>query len=176
MPAKPRAPIRPRAPPRNAPKIQKALRQLAKTLVQRGFEDGLTAPDLQLVVLETYLALALERARFPNGRVNASRIELLTGINRKTITSRTRATDVWTQVRYIPWMRRIVLAWRTDPLYREAGGRPKWLPLQGAAPSFESLWRTYGSFSQKRAYLDTLIDLNLVRRQRGGIRLRSRAP
>ena len=162
-----RTPARAHETPKSvAPKTSNALRALSQRLVRKGFAEGLTAPDLQILVLESYLGLALTRARLGNGRLNRSRVELLTGINRKHLAQDTQPADVWTDTATTPWVRRIMNAWRTDPKYLDARGRPRSLAVQGAMPSFETLCDAYAEFIPKRAMLDALKDLNLIAHKR----------
>ena len=149
--------------------------RLAVRLVRKGFRDGLTAPDLQRAVLEAYLALALERCRRGNGRVNASRVELLTGLPRRGLTSNSVASDVWARATVIPWVRRLEQAWRIEPRYLDAHGHPVPLPVDVAAPSFEALWKKHGGTHPKRALLDALLDLRLVENESGLLRLTRRS-
>ena len=59
-----------------APRISNELRALAKTMATDAMAEGLSAPDVQTLLLEAYLGLALQHSRRDNGRVNSSRVEL----------------------------------------------------------------------------------------------------
>jgi hypothetical protein len=157
------------APP---PHLSARLRALARQLVARALVEGITAPDAQTLVLEAYLERALPLSRLSNGRVNSSRVEVLTGINRKRISNTTQAAEVWGWARAVPSLRKLILAWRSDPKYLTARGEPRGLSLQSPEPSFASLCRTHGAYVAARASLEAMRDLKLVRESRGLIFLR----
>ena len=155
-----------------APRISNELRALAKTLAIDAMAEGLSAPDAQTLLLEAYFGLALQRSRHGNGRVNRSRVELLTGINRKAISKRIQPSDVWTLAHPIPWVRRVTLGWQKDRRYLDARGKPRTLRYEDSTPSFISLGKNYATSIPPRALLNALKDLGLVDEVRGTLRLR----
>ena len=168
-----RTPTRSRATPgKTAPRISNELRALAKTVATDAMAEGLSAPDVQTLLLEAYLGLALQHSRRDNGRVNSSRVELLTGINRKAIAKRIQPSDVWTLAHPIPWVRRVTHGWRTDRQYLDARGKPRTLRYEDSTPSFISLCKSYATFIPPRALLNALKDLGLVDEVRATLRLR----
>jgi len=150
-----------------SPRLSKPLRTLAHKLVAQALVEGITAPDAQTLVLEEYLELAIPLSRLRNGRVNSSRVEALTGINRKRITSTTEASEAWGWARAVPNVRKLVIGWQTDPKYLTARGQPRGLPLKSPKPSFTSLCQTHGAYVPARASLEAMRDLHLVQELRG---------
>jgi hypothetical protein len=138
--------------------------------------DGITAPDVQTLVLEAYLERALPLSRLLNGRINSSRVELLTGITRKRVTRTTHSSQVWTWERAVPHIRKLILAWQRDPKYLTAKRQPRGLPLTGPEPSLASLCDKHGVYVPARATLDALRDLHWVRESGGMIFLRRQRP
>ena len=168
-----RTPTHSRATPgKTAPRISNELRALSKTMATAAMAEGLSAPDVQTLLLEAYLGLALQHSRRGNGRINCSRAELLTGINRKTIAKRIQPSDVWTLAHPIPWVRRVTHGWQTDRQYLDGRGQPKALLYGDSKPSFISLCKTYATFIPPRALLNALKDLGLVGEVRATLRLR----
>jgi hypothetical protein len=142
--------------------------------VTRALVDGITAPDVRTLVLEAYLERAIPLSRLLNGRVNSSRVELLTGVNRKRITRTTQSSQAWTWGRAVPHIRKLILAWQSDPRFLTARRQPRGLSLAGPEPSLASLCEKHGIYVPARATLDVLRDLHWVRESGGLIFLRLR--
>jgi len=89
-----------------------------------------------------------------------SRIATATGLNRREVTRLTLAVDA--PVRRRPVSAEVFARWASDPQYRDAGGRPRKLPRQGKAPSFETLAQSVTRDVHPRSLLDELIRLGLA--------------
>jgi hypothetical protein len=130
---------------------------LARLLVARGVPFAAAQERLKRAMVEA------ARAAHPDGLPHrlVSRISTTTGINRREVTRLTQAHDA------PPPPRRSVVAelfahWRTAPGYRDARGRPRVLPRQGDAPSFEALARGVTQDVHPRSLLDELVRLGLA--------------
>ena len=98
-----------------------------------------------------------------------SRIATATGLNRREVTRLTQAEAA-------PLPRRSLSAevfarWIGDPRYRDARGRPRKLPRQGAAPSFEALAQSVTRDVHPRSLLDELLRLGLAALDAAGDRV-----
>ena len=89
-----------------------------------------------------------------------SRIATATGLNRREVTRLTQAVDA--PVRRRPVSAEVFARWASDPQYRDGGGRPRKLPRQGKAPSFETLAQSVTRDVHPRSLLDELIRLGLA--------------
>jgi pyrroloquinoline quinone (PQQ) biosynthesis protein C len=130
---------------------------LARLLVARGVPYANAEECLKIAMVDA------ARAAHPDGLPHrlVSRIATTTGINRREVTRLTRpeaeqpapqqSTAAATYTR-----------WRTSPAYADAQGRPRVLPRQGDAPSFESLARGVTQDVHPRSLLDELLRLGLA--------------
>jgi Family of unknown function (DUF6502) len=95
------------------------------------------------------------------GRLNISGIAATTGLPRAEISRilssvTTSATDQASDRHQLP-TNRILAAWRHDPRFGTASGRPAELRIYGRGATFESLARNYGRGIPTRAVLDELM-------------------
>ena len=98
-----------------------------------------------------------------------SRIATATGLNRREVTRLTQADAV--PARRRPLSAEVFARWIGDPQYRDARGRPRKLPRQGAAPSFETLAQSVTRDVHPRSLLDELLRLGLAALDAGGDRV-----
>lgn len=89
-----------------------------------------------------------------------SRIATATGLNRREVTRLTQADAAPVPRR--PLSAEVFARWIGDPQYRDARGRPRKLPRQGAAPSFETLAQSVTRDVHPRSLLDELLRLGLA--------------
>ncbi|MGA0609364.1 DUF6502 family protein [Caldimonas sp. KR1-144] len=136
--------------------ISDVLQPLARLAVAKGMPFAVVEDLLKRAfvraALEAHAPLAPHRA--------VSRIATATGLNRREVTR-------LTQTEPAPPARRPVAAelfarWASDPLYRDGRGRPRSLPRQGVAPSFESLAQSVTRDVHPRSLLDELQRLGLA--------------
>jgi len=136
--------------------IDRVVRPLARLAVAKG---------MPFAVLETQMKLAfVQAARDAHPQLPAhravSRIATATGLNRREVTR-------LTQVRSSLPVRRPVAAelfahWANDAVFQDAQGRPRVLPRQGEALSFESLAQSVTRDVHPRSLLDELLRLGLA--------------
>jgi hypothetical protein len=90
-----------------------------------------------------------------------SRISAATGLNRREVTRLTRDPE---PAGVLPpsLASAVFTRWRTAPSYRDGRGRPRALPRQGSAPSFEALSRSITQDVHPRTVLDELVRLGLA--------------
>ena len=130
---------------------------LARLLVARGVPYAQAEESLKSAMVDA------ARDAHPSGLPHrlVSRIATTTGINRREVTRLTRA-----QSEPAPPQRSAAAEaftrWRTASAYSDAQGRPRTLPRQGNAPSFESLARSVTQDVHPRSLLDELLRLGLA--------------
>jgi len=130
---------------------------LARLLVARGVPFAAAQESLKRAMV------AAARAAHPDGLAHrlVSRISTTTGINRREVTRLTLAEDAPAAPRRSV-VAELFARWRTAPKYRDARGRPRSLPRQGDAPSFEALARSITQDVHPRSLLDELVRLGLA--------------
>jgi hypothetical protein len=135
--------------------------------------DALLAPLAQLAVAKGMpCAVVEERLRqafvsaaqsahanlLPHRRV--SRIATATGLNRREVTRLMQPEP--TAPRRQPVAAEVFALWASDARYCDSRGRPRKLPRQGQAPSFESLAQSVTRDVHPRSLLDELLRLGLA--------------
>lgn len=136
--------------------IDALLAPLAKLAVAKGMPCSVVENRLRLAFVraarETQPALLAHRM--------VSRIATATGLSRREVTRLTQSAA--TPSRRRPVAAEVFALWSNDPQYRGARGRPRKLPRQGDAPSFETLAQSVTRDVHPRSLLDELLRLGLA--------------
>ena len=128
-----------------------ACRAALRPLVRMLLKHGVMHKEFVELSKEIYVDVARREYGIRGRPTNVSRVVLLTGIGRKAVTAirdrlekeapaAAQAQAEGKQNR----IARVLSGWHQDPDYLDAQGKPRVLPLTGAAPSFEDLVRRYG--------------------------------
>ena len=138
-----------------------AFRQLLRPLARLALSRGLPYPALD----ELLRAALVDEARRLHADAPAhglvSRVSTATGLSRREAGRLLQATD-GAEPAPRRWLAGEVFAhWMTDPACLQAG-RPRQLPRQGAAPSFEALAQCVTRDVHPRTLLDELCRLGLA--------------
>lgn len=136
--------------------VQALLVPLAKLAVARGLSCAAVEAHLRLAFVQ---AAHDAHANLPPHR-RVSRIATTTGLNRREVTRLTQAAPPPAPRR--PLTAELFARWTGDALYRDAQGRPRELPRQGPAPSFETLAHSITRDVHPRSLLDELLRLGLA--------------
>lgn len=147
--------------------LSEAMRNFALSLI----DHGLTAAEMHNVLTKAFLQAAAQRARLKNGRVNQSRVAIMTGLTRTEVRKHFEDGDVVEQENSEFGANRVVNSWLRDPEFLTKDGQPKELPLNGRYGSFKSLARLYSGDIPARATLEELRRLGVVRVSKGGVKL-----
>jgi hypothetical protein len=130
-------------------------------------DHGITATEMQAAISDTFVQAAVSRARMKNGRVNQSRVAIMTGLTRPEV--RRLVTDGVsvgaTQEVYGAW--RVIAGWNRDPEFLNAKGKPRKLALGRGHGTFNSLAQKYGADIPPRATLEELRRLNAISLRNG---------
>jgi hypothetical protein len=135
--------------------------------------DALLAPLAQLAVAKGMPCTVVEdrlRQAFVSAARDAhpnllahrmvSRIATATGLSRREVTRLTQPEAP--APRRQPVAAEVFALWASDPKYVDARGRPRKLPRQGDAPSFETLAQSVTRDVHPRSLLDELLRLGLA--------------
>jgi Family of unknown function (DUF6502) len=152
--------------------VQSACRRILKPVVRLLLRQGVGAGELADLCKAVYVEEAAGAHRHKSGRVNQSRVAIVTGLTRAEV-KRLLAAPRIAQARY-DWHRhratRVLLGWHQDPEFRDRRGFPRELPLRGKRASFATLVRRYSGDMPVRAMLDELIASNaIVKKKRSGL-------
>lgn len=145
------------------------MRNFALSLI----DHGLTAAEMHNVLTKAFLQAAAQRARLKNGRVNQSRVAIMTGLTRTEVRKHFEDGDIVHQKSEEFGALRVTNSWQRDPEFLTNEGEPKELPLTGRYGSFKSLARLYSGDIPARATLEELKRLGVVRVAKGAVKLLS---
>lgn len=153
-----------------------ALLPVARTMIR----SGLGAGELMRAAKLAYVQAAAEEVTPTGGKVNVSRLAVVTGLTRKEIASllgrrKKKAPAANPKHRREQRAFRVIHAWGIDPLFLKDDGRPADLEMRGGPGSFVTLVRNYGGDVTPVAVLRELERMQAVTLLRSGkVRLRSR--
>lgn len=136
--------------------LRHALTNLALLLI----DQGITAAEMHSLNAEAFVAAAMQRSRLKNGRVNQSRVAIMTGLTRTEIRKKLEAQS-FAEPR-IYGAQRVMDGWRRDAEFCDPSGAPLDLKPTGDYGSFESLARRYSGDIPARATLEEMRRLKVV--------------
>ena len=141
-----------------------ALRQVMAPLARLAVARGLTHASAEEALKQAFVHAArdeqLALGQAPHRLV--SRISTVTGINRREVTRLVQAADAGPSVPDASLASQVFTRWLSDRTLR-VRGKPRPLPRQGDAPSFEALARSVTQDVHPRSLLDELCRLQLAR-------------
>ncbi len=149
-----------------------AMTPLLKQLASLAIRFGITPKEVGDIVKVECVNEAAQVATLRNGRVNHSRVAVITGLSRNEIrrllgTSGTRAPAA---SRHRAW--RLISAWLTDPRFLDSGLAPRVLPIRSARSSFSDLARQYCGDVPEKAVLVELQRIGAIELANGKVRLK----
>ena len=151
-------------------RTEQACRHLVEPLARVFLLLGIGVGEFTSICKAAYVSVAAEKARSKSGRVNRSRVAVITGLTRAEVT---RLLAVGNNVPRQPWHRhraaRVLDGWFLDPAFKSRDGRPKDLPKNGGVGSFGSLVRKYGGDIPVRAVLEELLNSDAIEMRRNGM-------
>lgn len=144
--------------------LQQAVEGLLQPLARLCVGRGLPYAQAEELFKRAYVAAARE-ARREQGMVgtrDVSQVAVATGLHRREVTRIGDAKPARMLQRPAP-ATQLVTRWLADPGLRHRNGRPRKLPRQGNAPSFEALATSITRHVHARSLLDELLRRGLVR-------------
>lgn len=148
-----------------------AVRILMRPVARLLLRSGLTWKQFADAARAVFVDVASSEFGKRGRPTNVSRLSILTGISRRDvrrIREQITAEPAPTGAAYVSPAGRILSAWHQDPVYADAQGQPRALPVEGAAPSFESLMRAHGGDVPATALLKELLGVGAVERAADG--------
>jgi hypothetical protein len=155
-----------------------ALIAMAESLAPLLLAEGVSCPDAERVLRSVCIHEAARAEQARGNRPNASRLALLTGVDRHVVARFLRLapnTDPTKLQTHRHRLNRILTQWYSDPDYSE-GGKPRALEVRAGERrrSFWSLSKTYAKDAYPPLILGELVKVGAVERLRDG-RVRPRA-
>jgi hypothetical protein len=130
---------------------------------------GVTGAEMQSAIAQAFVQASLDSARLKNGKVNQSKVAIMTGYSRTEI--RKVLTGFRGQIENEkPFgAKRILDGWSRDPEFSTRTGLRKPLVLHGRYGSFHSLAKRYSGDIPPKATLDELVRTGLVVVRKGRV-------
>lgn len=138
--------------------LQDLLTELATILVPR----GVTPVKFNEMARQAFAHAAADMSRLRNGRVNQSRVAVLTGLRRAEVRKLLTCAPPASNVAGQSLVELVIQGWCTDKRFIDSRGDPKRLPITGGGLSFASLVKSYGGDVPHRAMLDELRCIGIV--------------
>lgn len=146
-----------------------AVLRLLAPLVRLLLRYGISHASFVDLAKRAYVAEA-ETLEIPGRQTSISRLAVVTGLSRKEV-ARVRSLqalgDPVIDERYNR-ASRVLSAWGRDPDFRDARGRPRALPFDGAEASFSALVKRHSGDMPARAMLDELVRVGAVEMEPSG--------
>jgi hypothetical protein len=128
--------------------LQRACRQVLRPIARLLLKAGWTWKEFADVSKGVFVAVASEEFGKRGRPANASRVAILTGLNRRDV-SRLRRVDAPDEAAPAPYMSpgsRVLSGWHQDADFLDSHGRPRALAIDGgSAPGFGELVRRYAA-------------------------------
>ena len=141
--------------------LQAAIENLLRPLATLAVAHGLPFPAAEELFKRAYVDAARRSMGEAAGVRDISRVSTATGMNRREVTRLTEARPATATLRRSP-ATELFTRWRGDRTLHDKSGRPRSLPRQGPAPSFEALAQSVTRDVHPRSLLDELLRLGLV--------------
>lgn len=157
--------------------LRRALSLMFKPLVRLLIAQGVTHAEFSETAKEVYVEIALRHFE-DEGRVNKSRVAILTGLTRKEVKNVIdRALTSNYNERTYSRPARVLTGWYSDPSFQGPYGIPLELPYESSdveTPSFVGLVRQYSGDMAPRQMLNQLLESGSVVEVEGRYRAVSR--
>jgi len=145
--------------------LRRALSLMFKPLIRLLIAQGVTHAEFSETAKEVYVEIALRHFE-SEGRVNRSRVAILTGLTRKEVKNVIdRTIESGYQEKTYSRPERVLTGWYSDPQYQGPYGIPLELPYESEdsdTPSFVELVKQYSGDMAPRQMLKQLIEAGSV--------------
>lgn len=123
--------------------VLSACRQMLTPIIGILLRNGITYKELAQLCKQLYVDIATKEFGIRGRETNQSRVAIMTGIERKEVARiksllKENSESEIAQVGQ-DRMTRVLTAWHSSPQYIDANHHPLQLPIDGPAPSFQSL-------------------------------------
>ena len=133
-------------------------------------QAGITPRLFGELAARAFVRAACKASTLRNGRINQSRVAVLTGLSRVEVRNLMRGPRS-AKPRFQPRTRRVIDGWISDPRYTVRAGAPRSLPINGSTLSFAALVRKYAGDVPHHAVLEELRRLKLVKEKHERVQL-----
>ena len=158
--------------------LNAAVRHLLRPLVRLLLRHAVPMAAFEEMARQVYVEVALVDFSLPDKKVSASRVSILTGLNRKEVARlMAEPADGATEETTGRYNRaaRVLTGWVRDPAFCDAHGEPGALPMEGDV-SFAALVKRHSGDMPMRAVLDELLRVGAVQQcDDGRVQLMTRA-
>ena len=141
-----------------------ACERLLPPLISILLRLGISAADFSELAKEVFVRTAARQMLHSAGRLNRSRIAIITGLTRSEVA---HVLDrVWSAKRRDPRLHRadrVLKGWFDHPDFLTRSGRPRVLTMKGRRGSFQDLVKRYSGDIPARAMLNELVARSAVR-------------
>lgn len=138
--------------------LRNACRALLRPIALILLRGGMTWREFAEISKSVFVSVATEEFGIRGRPTNVSRVSILTGISRKEV-KRQRdllASDQPPESSKTTDATRLLSGWHQDPDYVDENGQPRALASVGAAPSFATLFATYGGDTPEQTLIREL--------------------
>jgi hypothetical protein len=145
--------------------LRRALSLMFKPLVRLLIAQGVTHAEVSDTAKEVYVEVALRHFE-SEGRVNRSKVAILTGLSRKEVKNVIdRTLESGYQEKTYSRPERVLTGWYSDPRFQGPYGIPLELPYESSedeSPSFVELVKQYSGDMAPRQMLKQLVEAGSV--------------
>ena len=145
--------------------LRRALSLMFKPLIRLLIAQGVTHAEFSETAKEVYVEVALRHFE-DEGKVNKSRIAILTGLTRKEVKNVIdRALSSGSSEKTYSRPARVLTGWYSDPAFQGPYGIPLEIPYESpeeGGPSFVSLVKQYSGDMAPRQMLNQLLEAGSV--------------
>jgi hypothetical protein len=141
--------------------VKELLTELAVVLLQA----GITPKHFAELAKQAFVEAAGTLSKFTNGKINRSRVAVMTGLSRVEVKRLLSEQPTMTASIAAQQSRgeRVISGWMSDHRFLDRRGHPRRLPIAGARISFTTLVKQFGGDVPHRAVLEELRRLRVVR-------------
>lgn len=146
------------------------LRPLARIMLRH----GLSTYDFSRMAHIAFVRAAVDILREQGKSASFSRISTITGLHRHVVSNIARSEDdagvnLGADKDYQRnRLARVLAGWFESPDYTDRDGKPLILPMEGPAPSFAELVRSFSGDIYPKIILDELLQVGAARKQKDG--------
>jgi len=145
--------------------VREALQKLLKPLIRIMLRYGYSYREFNDLAKQLFVDVCYEDFPLDGRKMTASRVAVLTGLDRKEIVKLVNQTENMPGLTSPPINRasRVIGGWLQDANYQSSKSQPLALPLKGDGISFRSLVAKYGGDITAGPILDELLRIGAVR-------------
>jgi len=125
--------------------ISQSFYRLLGSVIRLALRNGITHKEFSAIGKQLFVHIAAEEYGLRGRTTNMARIALMTGLERKDIKRVMEQKVMEGAIEAAPdRMSRILSVWYKNEAYIDDNGKPLVIPIEGPAPSFHHLIKTYG--------------------------------